>query len=144
MEQLSPIAFDGEQWRHEVIYVGNDRMRVATIADVMPGREGLEVVISGPDGNVFVLWESRLGSKHEIIDPNPAGQSRGACVPAGVLTGSDNGKVTLAQRTGGRWTAKRPPHHLVAGDIHAAHPGAELVTCGYSGRLTTLLPSVSR
>ena len=77
VEQLSPIAFDGEQWRHEVIYVGNDRMRVATIADVMPGREGLEVVISGPDGNVLVPWQSRLGSKHEIIDPNPAGQKSG-------------------------------------------------------------------
>ena len=196
--RVTLMSFADETWRHEVIYVGNDRMKIAAIADVLPDRDGLEVVVSGSDGRVVVLWEDRLGWKHEIIYADAAGQSRVACGDLGVLIGGDGGKVTLARRQDGRWTteciarhsgkirgvaiadvddrvagtelyacgysrtvmrhvqdaggfwhtkviytADRPLHHLVAGEFDAEHQGPELVTCGHSGQLITLLPMVA-
>ncbi len=197
--RVTLLSRSGEQWQHEVVYVGNDRMKIAAVADVLPERDGLEIVVSGSDGNVVLLWEGRLGWKHETIYSDPAGQSRVACGVAGVLIGGDKGKVTLAQRKGGRWTAEclardsgkirgvaiadvdhhlqgaemyacgysqdvtqlvlgtdglwqsntiftaaRPLHHLVAGELDASHPGPELVTCGHGGRLIALFPQVTK
>ncbi len=40
------------------------------------------------------------------------------------------------------YTAERLLHHFVAGEFNAEHLGSELVTCGHSGQLITLLPTV--
>ena len=144
--RVTLLSRDGKQWQHEVVYVGNDRMKIAVVADVLPKREGLEVVVSGSDGNVVVLWESRLGWKHEIIYSDPAGQSRVACGAPGVLIGGDKGKVTLAQRKDGRWTAECLARDsgkirgVAIADVDNHVPGPELYACGYSQDVMQLVP----
>lgn len=136
--RVTLLSLAGDRWRSEVIYVGNDRMKIAAIADVLPERHGLEVVVSGSDGNVVALWEDQLGWRHEIIYSDRAGQSRVACGKAGVLIGGDDGKVTLAQRRDGQWTAEflaREPGKIrgvAVEDVDEDVPGAEMYACGYS------------
>jgi hypothetical protein len=181
-----------EPWMHEVIYVGNDRMKIATVQDVLPDHPGPEVVVGGSDGRVVLLHEGDLGWVHRVLLAESAGQSRVAAGDSTVLAGGDDGKVallalrdgtwsddvigrdgrkirgvTLLDVTGddraeafcagytghvtmlrrdadGCWSATviyedaRPLHHLVAGELDATSPGAELVTCGHSGRVVLI------
>ena len=142
--RVTLLSFQGDRWHSEVIYVGNDRMKIAAVADVLPDRDGLEVVVSGSDGHVVVLWEDRLGWKHETIYADATGQSRVACGTIGVLIGGDGGKITLAQRTNGRWTTECLARDsgkirgVVIADVDEAIPGEELYACGYSRNVTQL------
>lgn len=143
--RVTLLSFDGERWRSEVVYVGNDRMKIAAIADVLPDHPGNEVVVAGMDGNSVVLWEDRLGWKHEIINTIRAGQSRVACGASGVLIGGDNGSLTFAQRTDGRWAAEciardsAKIRGVAIADVDSGVPGVELYACGYSRNVTQLV-----
>lgn len=142
--RVTLIAFDAGAWRSEVIHVGNDRMKIAAVADVLPERDGLEVVVAGSDGSVVLLWEGRLGWRHEIVYSDPVGQSRVACGPPGILIGGDLGKVTLAHRRDGRWTAEALARDsgkirgVAIADVDEDVPGPELYACGYSQNLMRL------
>jgi hypothetical protein len=139
------LHFDQGRWRPETIYVANDRMKIAVIADVLPEREGLEVLVSGSDGNVVLLWEDRLGWRHDIVFSDPVGQSRVAAGEPGVLVGGDKGKVTLARRQGERWVAEFITRDtgkirgVAIADADGAVPGAELYACGYSKNVMQLV-----
>ena len=143
--RVTLLSLDSGRWGSEVIYVGSDRMKIAAVADVLPERQGLEVVVSGSDGNVVVLWESELGWKHESIYSDRVGQSRVACGEPGVLIGGDEGKVTLAQRRDGRWTAEflaREPGKIrgvAIADVDQDVPGPEMYACGYSLNVVQLV-----
>ena len=143
--RVTLLSLDGGRWHSEVIYVGNDRMKIAAVADVLPEHDGLEVVVSGSDGNVVVLWEDKLGWKHEVIYSDAAGQSRVACGAIGVLIGGDKGKITLAQRSNGRWTTECLARDsgkirgVAIADVDETIPGEELYACGYSRNVTRLV-----
>jgi len=143
--RVTLLSFADGKWGHEVIYVGNDRMKIAVIADVLSERDGLEVVVSGSDGQVVVLWEDRLGWKHEIIYADAAGQSRVACGDMGVLIGGDQGKVTLARRQDGRWVTECVARDrgkirgVAIADVDDRVPGPELYVCGYSRNVTQVM-----
>jgi hypothetical protein len=132
-------------WQSEVIYVGNDRMKVAAIADLLPERKGLEVVVAGSDGKVLTLWEDQLGWKHEVVYSDRVGQSRVACGELNVLIGGDEGKVTLAERSGGQWVAEflaRQPGKIrgvAIADVDDAFPGTEMYACGYSRNVVQIV-----
>jgi hypothetical protein len=136
--RVTLLSLAAERTRHEVIYVGNDRMKIAAIADALPQHDGLEVVVSGSDGNVLALWEDSSGWQHQVIYSDRAGQSRVACGEPGVLIGGDEGKVTLAAYQHDRWTTEFLAREsgkirgVAIADIDAEVPGAELYACGYS------------
>jgi hypothetical protein len=138
------IYHDDAAWRHETIYVANDRLKIALAADVLPEHEGAEVVVCGSDGNVVALWEGRLGWKHEIIFADPIGQSRVAAGESRVLIGGDGGKVTLATRHGATWATEflmrdsGKIRGVAIADFNREHPGVELYAGGYSCHVTEL------
>ena len=140
--RVTMLSFADGQWPPEVIYVANDRMKIAAIADVLPDRGGLEVVVSGSDGTVVVLWEDRLGWRHDVIYADAAGQSRVACSDIGVLIGGDGGKVTLARRQDARWTTECLARHsgkirgVAIADADARVAGTQFYACGYSRNVT--------
>jgi hypothetical protein len=136
--RVNLICLDGDEWRSETIYVGNDRMKIAAEADILPERQGLEALVCGSDGNVVALWESKLGWCHETVFSDSAGQSRIAHRGSFVLSGDDRGKVTLIRRENQKWQAEfvaRDTEKIrgtVIADLDPVRPGVELYVCGYS------------
>jgi hypothetical protein len=136
---------DEELWQHETIYVGNDRMKITVVADVLAARDGLETLVCGSDGNVVVLWEGKLGWHREVIFADPIGQSRIAAGELSVLIGGDKGKITLARRPDQRWVAEFVARDtgkirgVAIADVDGDVPGAELYACGYSRNVTQLV-----
>ena len=143
------LYLDQGSWKHETIYVANDRMKVVIIADVLPERPGLEVVATGSDGRPQVLWEGKLGWHHQTVFADPLGQSRVAAGDAGILIGGDGGKVTLSGLKDGRWQAEflgrdtAKIRGVVLDDVDPATPGAEAYSCGYSGRVIQYVRTTS-
>jgi hypothetical protein len=140
--QMSHFDRESNAWRHETIYVANDRLKVCVVDDVMPDRPGMEIIATGADGKPQLLWEGKLGWHHETVFVDRAGQSRVTVGPLGVLLAGDDGKVNLATRGDGRWladclgrdTAKM--RGVVLADLDPRYDGVEAYACGYSGKVT--------
>jgi hypothetical protein len=135
-------------WKHEVIF--SDQVGQSRLALGEPG------VFIGGDKGKLTLARRQGGRWVTEFLARDTGRIRGVAiadvdgdVPGAELyaCGYSRNVTQLVQDADGFWrskvifTAQRPLHHLVAGDIDPRHAGLELVTCGHGGRLIALIPS---
>ena len=135
-------------WKHQVIF--SDRVGQSRVALGEPG------VLIGGDKGKLTLARRQGGRWVAEFVTRDTGKIRGVAiadvdgdVPGTELyaCGYSRNITQLVQDADGFWrskvifTAQRPLHHLVAGDIDPRHSGLELVTCGHGGRLIALIPS---
>jgi hypothetical protein len=134
-------------WHHEIIFrdtVGQSR--------VASGAGG--VLIGGDDGKVTFAHRSGRSWHREII-ARDTGKIRGvaftyltkgAAVPELYACGYAKRVIQFVQSGDRFWiprviyTAQKPLHHLVVGDVDPQNRGDELVTCGHGGQLVLLTP----
>jgi hypothetical protein len=132
-------------WHHEEVYsdtVGQSRV-AAGAAGVLIGGDGGKVTLATREGTA---WRSTFlardcgkirGVAVADVDASVAGAELYAC-------GYSKNVTQLVRDGKGFWhsrvvyTAGRPLHHLVAGQIDVSRVGLELVTCGHGGELVVL------
>lgn len=140
------LLWEGELgWNHQVIFSNPiGQSRVAAGKSV--------VLIGGDDGQIT---RARRANGHWTTDflHRDTGKIRGVAIadidpaapgPEYYAGGYSTRIWQFIQNQNGFWhakpifTAKRPLHHLVAGDIDPDHEGNELITCGHGGKLYLL------
>ncbi|MFO8052247.1 MAG: hypothetical protein R6V01_11215, partial [Thermoplasmatota archaeon] len=151
------IWYDQEagEWNSSLIFHDGHNVRKVVIADILPEREGLELVTASKSGNVTIAYGGKDGWTHEVIyentdepqariavgdvDPNAPGLE--------IYTGTDTFKIMGFKRNGDQWDMQEifldtnKIRGVWVGDVDPNVPGNELYSYGYSTDLVQLTGS---
>jgi hypothetical protein len=131
-------------WVHEIVLddvAGQSRVTA----------NGTSVLAGGDDGTVTLLTRTDAGWQRDVIGRD-AKKIRGVALTdidgdaelEAFSAGYSGNVIAYDRDADGNWSRSvvysdaRPLHHLVAGELDAAHSGLELVAAGHSGNVVLL------
>jgi hypothetical protein len=157
---FAAAAASAEPWKAEVLMESEHGMGGAAIGDLDPVAPGSEVAVVNDAGEAWLVgradgtWrpERIHAGKGEMImcaigdaDPSHRGNE---FVGVGMVEGAESsrgpGQAVLVWKDGERWSSRvifqdtHLLHGVAIGDVSAAHPGNEVVVCGFNHRVQLL------
>ena len=148
------IWYDQEagEWNSSLIFHDGHNVRKVVIADILPEREGLELVTVSKSGNLTIAYGGKNGWTYDVIYENPdepmARVAVGDIDPGApgleIYTGTDTSKVLGFKRNGDEWDMQEifmdtdKIRGVWVGDVDPNVPGNELYSYGYSTRLVQI------
>ena len=135
--------FDGTQWHSEPLFEDDALLHAVAIGDVIPEREGIEILVAGYTQRAHVFWRGDEGFEHEVGATLP-GQAKNAAVGAmGALVACADGSLVKVRKSGLTWKTSmvtRSPHPLA----RLATKGDVIAVCDNGGNMTAVVDGTLR
>jgi hypothetical protein len=157
---VAVAAASAEPWKVEVLMESEHGMGGAAIGDLDPSTPGAEVAVVNDAAEAWLVrradgkWQPEriyAGNGEMImcaigdVDPrNPGNEFVGVGMVEGAESSRGPGQAVLVWKDGERWSSRvifqdtHLLHGVAIGDVSAAHPGNEVVVCGFNHRVQLL------
>jgi hypothetical protein len=157
---VAAASASAEPWKVDVLMESEHVMGGAAIGDLDPSTPGAEVAVVNDAAEALLVrradgkWqpEQIYAGKGEMImcaigdvDPrHPGNEFVGVGMVEGAESSREPGQAVLVWKDGERWSSRvifqdtHLLHGVAIGDVSAAHPGNEVVVCGFNHRVQLL------